>query len=378
MMHAKYSPSKLSRVLACPGSVPFSEYLDTDNKTTAYAEEGTLLHELTAECLEDEEAINGVAWEDPEHKFLVEQAVQAVHSIQNGFISYKMYQDTRVYMKGIDCNGTLDVGIIGETELGTEVHVIDFKFGGGVEVSAVDNPQGQAYIDGFMNLLGLEYMQKVKMFFWIIQPRMNKVESEQYFPHDQRYFRERLIKAIRLAESKNPPFCPGFAQCRWCPGGGVCKHRMLEVKQTVADAMQAYADMREYKTEMESIENLAKLLRLRPIMSSAFDAIYNYLFTQISRGQKVSGYKLVNGRSSRKWATGVDAFTISDLFPHIDATDLIESKTLSPAKVEKLLTKEERKALEDLIIRVEGEPTMASEDSNKEELKSSWSDLIGE
>ncbi len=51
MIHAKYSPSKLDRILACPASVPFSETLDIEGKTTAYAEEGTLLPALAAKVL---------------------------------------------------------------------------------------------------------------------------------------------------------------------------------------------------------------------------------------------------------------------------------------------------------------------------------------
>lgn len=41
--HAKYSPSQLSRIIACPGSVFMSEGIE-QLPTSPYAAEGTMLH----------------------------------------------------------------------------------------------------------------------------------------------------------------------------------------------------------------------------------------------------------------------------------------------------------------------------------------------
>lgn len=372
MIHAKYSPSKLERIIACPGSVGLGERLPPE-PSTSYAEEGTLLHSIMAECIEQwpNYDLDSINWESLEHRFLVSQCLEQLKQLLESMKKYKIYQDMRVYMRDVDVNGTLDVGIecIDHTGL-TNIHIIDFKFGEGIEVSPTDNPQGLAYLDGFCNFLKYNPLDSnqcaLPMFFWIYQPRFNKFECEQIFPDELKYFSQRVEKAIRLAEGRNPPYHPGEKQCKWCPAGAVCKARMTYVKQNAADVLSAFADQPSWDSSIESIESLSKLLKTKSSIDSAMKAIQEHLFTQLSRGHKVPGYKLVPGRTSRSWATGVNALSLSDLFPGSDITDFMESKLLSPAKVEKMLTPQDRKILAELIVRNEGEPTMASEDSVKE------------
>lgn len=368
MIHAKYSPSKLERIIACPGSVGLGEYHPSE-PSTSYAEEGTLLHSIMAECIEQwpNYDLDSINWESLEHRILVSQCLEQLKQLLEPMKQYQIYQDMRVYMRDIDVNGTLDVGIHGFMPDNTEViHVIDFKFGGGVEVSPTDNPQGMAYVDGFCHFLANSCGRKPNKFFWIYQPRFNKFECEQIFPDELKYFRQRVEKAIRLAEGRNPPFHPGDKQCKWCPAGAVCKTRITYVKQSAVDVLSAFADKNSWGNSIESIESLSKLLKTKAHINSAMSAIETHLFTQLSRGHKVPGYKLVPGRTSRSWASGIDAFSLSDLFPQFEPTDFMDNKLLSPAKVEKLLIPENRKILADLIVKTEGEPTMANEDSAKE------------
>ena len=378
--HARISPSKLERIMACPASVGLSEHLPP-SASSSYAEEGTLLHAICAECLErrPEYNLDAIQWDEPEHRFLVSQCLGEVDKILSNMVSFQLFQDTRVFMKDIDCNGTLDVGIYGWAEdksslekISPEIHIIDFKFGGGIEVFPQDNPQLMAYLDGFCDSLSHDYVANphIPMYVWIFQPRLQKFESERIFAEDLQYFRQRLEKTIRLADGRNPPFHPEHPSrpCRWCPAGAVCKHRMANVKNTAIEALEAHADIASWDNSIESIQSLATLLRLKSSISSAMEAIEHHLFTQLSRGHKVPGYKLVSGRARRQWAHGVDAFTLNDMFPQLDTLDLVKSDLRSPAQVEKLLNKEDREALAELIIRVEGEPTMAPESSVKEAL----------
>ena len=55
MAHAKYSPSKLPRIVTCPGSVQLCEGLTQSQ--SSYANEGTMLHQVVEDCLEIGELI---------------------------------------------------------------------------------------------------------------------------------------------------------------------------------------------------------------------------------------------------------------------------------------------------------------------------------
>ena len=49
--HAVYSPSRLHRIIACPGSVRLIEANGIVGKTSSYAEHGTMLHKYTEDML---------------------------------------------------------------------------------------------------------------------------------------------------------------------------------------------------------------------------------------------------------------------------------------------------------------------------------------
>ena len=375
-IHARFSPSKLERILACPASVGLSDHAPPQ-ATSGYAEEGTLLHELTAEMLElwPEHNLDAVNWETPEHKFLVSQCLDKVKELVERFQYYKIYQNLDVTMGNQEVKGTLDIGITGTTvENQFEIHIIDLKFGAGVTVFADNNPQLLAYLDGFCNqIIGPNYIDhlaafKVKCYVHIFQPRKDHFWFDPIFADELLYFKERVDKTIRLANATHPPFHPGAKQCQWCPAGAVCKARMNRAAQQAIEILDAHADVVIWNEKMADVKELGKLLAYKSFINSALDDIHHFLFTKLKMGEQVPGYKLVAGRSKRQWQDGVDAFTLNDMFPQLDTTDLVEAKLKSPAQVEKLLNSKERVVLNEVIDKIEGEPTMAPESSLKEEL----------
>ena len=391
--HARYSPSQLPRIIDCPGSVRLSDHVPPQ-PSTDYAIEGTLLHEITAECIErrPDYDLNSVSWEKPEHKFLVAECLGNLDGLLAKFVTFDMINETRVYMKDIDVNGTLDVGIFGTKANGEpEIHIVDFKFGGGVPVSPTDNAQLMAYLDGFCASIGFNYElnRDVPMFVWIYQPRMDFFDCERVFAEELIYFRRRVEKTIRLAESHNPPLRPGIEQCRWCAAGGACKARISEAVKDMNDIMAAVADPINWEDQLESVENLAKILQLKNKVEQALESTKAYLFSLLRNGKKVPGYKLVVGRNSRTWAAGVDAFSLNEQFPELDTTDLVTAELRSPAQVEKMLVADKemskadkKKALAELIISTPGAPTMALESSAKAALdttaQGTFKDVVGD
>jgi hypothetical protein len=94
------------------------------------------------------------------------------------------------------------------------------------------------------------------------------------------------------------------------------------------------------------------------------DAIESSITDKLKNGEVVDGFKLVNGRSSRKWIDDED--TISATLSEFLTEDEIYKKTiLSPAQAEKLLGKKNATAIVDLVIKSEGAPTLAFESDSR-------------
>lgn len=366
-VHHRYSPSKLQRIISCPGSVRLGDECP-EPETSIHAEEGTLLHAHMEEAMD--------LWPDPyvpdtevpEHRRLILACLQEVQAVMDGMDGdYTILNNQSVAMRDIDCEGTLDLALYNKREL----HVIDFKFGGGVEVLVDNNPQLMAYADGALAIV--EQIHKDwdgEVWLHIFQPRLDQYPMAQLFEEDLERFRRRLQQTIKLAESKNPPIHPGAEQCRWCPAGGACKARHTNAYNSAVTAFEAVADDLSVKDQFMSVEQLAKILKTRKQVEAAFANIEIYLLNQLKRSVEVPGFKLVSGRSSRKWKENVDAFLLSEQLG-MDDIDFLETKLRSPAQVEKLLDKEGKETLREFYDTVEGPLSMVSADSSKKEISGS-------
>lgn len=377
--HARYSPSKLGRIIACPGSVKLSETVP-EPPETSYAAEGTLLHDIMIELIHatdvdkvsQAEAVERIDFQNTEHRVLCSECLEKLYTeIVDTLTNPVIHQDMRVHMPGLedDVHGTLDVGVDSDTA----VHILDFKFGGGVEVDAEDNAQLMTYLDGFLSRLGIDLDTTNKeLWVWIFQPRLDKFQGVQVFKEDLLYFRKRVEKTVILAQGHYPPFRPGVYQCRFCPAGGICKARMVQVQEDAANVFSAFADLQSGASkDTMSNEKLAKILQMEEQIESAFKAIREHLFGELLAARDVPGYKLVNGRASRKWKDGIDVEDIHNLFPDLDTDDLLKVELRSPAQVEKLVPSKERSKLADLIIKIDGSPSLAAATSQKQALDAS-------
>lgn len=371
--HSDYSPSRLGRIILCPGSVSLCKGVPKQ-PTSPYAEEGTLLHgymELTLN-----------AWpNDPEITFDPDKEIDHMNAIAD-CMDYllkhvdlsedgvKIFIETRVAMQGLEeVNGTLDLAVLTKTAL----NIFDWKFGRGVEVHAKDNPQLLSYLSGILNVFtrsGNPLPKDFPMFVHVVQPRISNFQWEEVKYADLMDHSWKAERAIRLSEGKNPPFNPGFEQCRWCDAAAVCKYR---VSQTQMDVEAIYAGVADIENNRAKMEDIAELLKRKNDIEAALKQIKQFVFLELAAGGKVPGFKLVEGRSNRKWADNVTASTIMDFIDEhnfdIDSEQCLEVKLISPAKFEKHLAKKDRELLATLITKPKGALTIADENSSKPEAK---------
>jgi hypothetical protein len=371
--HSRFSPSQLSRIIKCPGSVQLSETLP-EPPESEYAKEGTYLHDVAANVLLNcinlgwslNDALDTVEWQSLEHRHAVSACLERVMERRKelGELSTLWVEqsvtcgDERVY-------GTADCVIIGKDS----IYVIDYKFGQGVEVEVKDNPQLLAYLDGTLKTLGHFGPDNPKMFMWVMQPRRNNFPCVEVTPEELEKHRETVTKAVDEAESTTPSFSPGEDQCRWCRASAVCKKRMEHVVEKAKEAFKVFADHSEdggFKAETCSTEYLASILKHKKEVVSAYEAIEKHLFVELLNDREVPGFKLVTGRGSRRWADNVDIDVLGNCVPSLDTEDILDVKLKSPAQVEAMLSSEDKKKIQELIVKTEGNLTLASDASKKE------------
>lgn len=299
--HALLSPSSAHRWLNCTAA-PLLEAKEEDTGSS-FAEEGTLAHaycskklkkflgqDTTDEDIEiallndkyhtgemDEytdtyktivlEKFNAARVETPDAKLLVEVRLNFGRYVPEAF-------------------GTSDAIIIADDMM----EVIDFKYGKGVRVSAVENPQMMIYALGAWDLFNFEYnIRRVKM--TIIQPRIdNFSEYEISVEELNAWTRDELKPKAREAYHGGAQ-TPG-EWCRFCKVRTKCK----ALAKSCMNTQEGHPDPR-----LIGKEDMAQtILPLLPIIKTWLSAVEEYSLEQALSGVEYDGYKVVEGRSNRK------------------------------------------------------------------------------
>lgn len=358
-IHGRLSPSKLPRILNCPGSLKLGEAYDEANGPPArsiYAEEGTMLHHAT------EIQILGEPMKSPYQ--LTEEQVDAVEfctdflsNLRNKLGPHTMKLEANVYLQQYDpilydCHGTSDVVL----DTGTELHVVDWKFGAGIQVFAQDNEQLMTYGLGAAEHVD-ELLSYDRVFIYCVQPRFDHIDIAEYTPAAMlKWLRTVLIPGAHEAYDSHPRYNPGQKQCQWCPAKGGCKPRHDHANEA-AKQVFALADINDNILDLEAVEEAL-------LKAESFEKLIADYRTRVAEalhnGEDVKYHKLVMGRSNRKWK---DRFQAEEwMLEH--AEDFSEvykpSEIISPAVAEKRWKKKDSKAeLQELIVKPPGKLKLA-------------------
>ncbi len=303
--HAPVGPSKASQWLECTPSVRMEEGMP--DKGSPYAAEGTLAHRLGELLLRERwEGANITAdlaeiQADPlysgdmgEHMegyadFIEERMAEAKGRCPDPRIFIEQRVDVSEYIP--EGFGTTDCAIIADGMM----DVIDLKYGSGVPVSAEDNPQMKIYGLGCYLLFSLFYdIQIVRL--TIYQPRLDSVSVWSISTEDLLSWAETELKPkAALAWAGEGECNPGEKQCRWCKAAPVCRalrdHQLEIARYEFAEPRtMAPEDIAEVLTRIPSLQAWAK-----QVEAYALDAALN-------SGASFPGFKVVEGRSNRKYA----------------------------------------------------------------------------
>jgi len=409
MAHAKLSPSSAHRWTRCPGSV--REELKYPDNSGPAALDGTRTHALLEMCLAmlemrlltgmDPELMVGMTTSDDEGSYTIDAdrakrvkvAVDHVRDL-GGVVTTERRVDPSRLVGRDDLGGTVDVTVI----VGDTVHIIDYK-DGITPVEAVENEQLVAYALGHLAGYNLpingDYPVK-RMVLTIIQPKLAMkglppITSWELSVESLLSRIGDIVVKAAATDAPDAPLVPGEKQCRFCNAKGGC----AAVNTHVMDALGMFQSIDIVQqaavtepTEMSN-DKLREVIEAAPLLRQLLEASEAEALRRMQMGQTIPGLKVVNGRGSRAWAHTEDEMVVKLKKIGIPAGALYVTKLISPAQAEKL-TWEKRDGTKvqvsdkmklqmerELIVKLAGKPTVASESDPRPAVVTDASNLFG-
>lgn len=357
--HAFLGASKAELWLNCPGSATANSQYEREE--SSYAAEGTAAHEVAQTILEscllrgfDVDGYEGADLNGkPEVTLeMLECAQGYCEYIQElmppgGTVLVEQRLDHSTWVPG--GFGTADCIVIAPDV----ITIVDYKYGKGVAVSAEDNPQMKLYALGVIQSFDCVYdFSTVRMA--IYQPRMNNVSEYTLTVADLLDWAENVVapvaaKAYKGSEEYHAgPWCQKF-----CQHAGRCR------------ALTVYcSDFVRTHGGLTAVPHLApkeylEIFQAKPLIETWLKKTLAAATDSILAGNPVEGLKVVEGRSSRKWADpeAVEQFMQAEEY---DQDAYMEpAKLMTPAALEKSLGKKKvAELLGDRIVKSPGNPTL--------------------
>lgn len=302
--HAILSPSSAKRWINCTPSALLAEA--AGSKTSVYAEEGTLAHEIAeyaltkymeggydpiiddAVPLKDEHLENPLFGVDMANfiREYCEFVIGEGYEMARADGACQMFLERKVDITDYapDSFGSVDVTL----ESYRTIHIIDLKYGAGVKVFADHNEQMMLYALGALKAAMSPNITNIRM--TIAQVRLDHYDTFEMSKGELLDWAEKVLKpAAKMAIQGIGKQVIG-SWCGFCPVKAQCRaHR---------DAI--LADFEE-KPEplLLSDEEIVDLIGKIDTYKSWIESVNKYVYDRAIQGHKWEGYKLVAGRSSR-------------------------------------------------------------------------------
>ena len=364
-VHARFSPSAANRRIHCPPSLLLEEQFEEGEST--YASEGTAGHELaehlirkylklrtkrpTSEYYTDEllSAVNEYV------SFVIGEIETARRECKQPVIVVEQRVDASEYVD--NCFGTADMVIITDKT----AHVIDLKLGKGVEVHAEENPQLMIYGLGVLHMAESLYdIETVRM--TILQPRLYNVSSWEVEPeYLKRWGEEVLRPAGAQAMIGAGEFAAG-SWCRFCRARNQCRAR--------AEHFLDMAKLDFKQPALLSDEEIADIISKADELSKWASDIYAFAQEQaISFGKHWPGYKVVEGRSNRKYTSDEEVIQAAEAAGY---KDIFRKSLIGITEMERLMGKEQfNTILGRLVYKPKGKLALVPDSDKREAVNTS-------
>lgn len=423
--HAVHNPSGAKKRFACAGSLAMEVGLPNDGND--YTDEGVAAHALASMCLKEGShpsgylgrvlhVVNGVYRPDfnpddaapmPDGDTVrsytvdVEMAgkvnvyVQSVRKFAEGAMYFDVEQQVPIgHVSGEEgATGTADVTIV--TADGEEVQAHDLKYGMGVEVSAVENPQGYYYLSGTLEKYRAQFEalgEMPKRFRFVIhQPRLDHL-SEWSCTYDELMAWQTKARSaedtaraalaskadwinvedtpvLSPGEHCKSAFCKARASCpalaRFVERSVQCDFEVMLSDTKATTAARIPTDLKELGLKFAVLDIVSDWIK--QVRARAEGALFES--NNAPEVQQALGLKIVQGKKgARAWSSPDEAIALLKKM-RMKTEEIFDLSVKSPPALEKQLAEEPKrwKRILDskLIAQADGKPSVAPLDDKR-------------
>jgi len=371
--HAKLSASGSEKWMTCTPSANLEAQFPDEG--SEFAREGTFAHELfememnyILERLTGKDyktrraALMKNAFYSQELEDYVQEAVdfaterirEIKHECKDPVIMVEKRLDFSVWVP--EGFGTGDLVIVADGI----VEVMDLKYGKGIYVDPLSNSQLRLYGLGAINELSHLYdIFRVRM--TVLQPRLHNFGSEELHADVLLDWAANEVKPLAaMAWEGRGEFVAG-EHCTSC----FCKARYTcpaRAAQAIAIAQQEFGAIEDAQPplpESLSMDRIAELLPKADMVIDWFNDLKAFALKQATEHNTiVPGYKMVEGRSNRKYSDQ-DAVAAKLVASGVPEEVIYERSLLGITAMEKAVGKKVfAEVLDGLIVKPEGKPTL--------------------
>ena len=348
--------STAKRVIACPGSVKLCQTMPP-KPSSRYADEGTLCHNIMNSVLMDNrkpedflgDTLGDITFTEELLETKVRPALRALDEIDP-------LRDMNYECETVVGFGDALPNVFGSADLlgrmGDRAIVLDWKFGDGVDVEVEENPQAMFYAAAAMRTPGAKWVfdGATEVECIIVQPTAyTPIKRWLTTPDRIRGFEYQLFASVKEALGPDPSMATGD-HCRWCAAKPVCPLLNGAADRALAAQINAL-----------DAAGIGEMLTKADLLDQWITDLRALAFQMLEKGVAVPGYKLVPKRATRQWVDPEQAQTALEGIG-LDQTELMETKLLSPAQMEKVLKKRKLSMPADLIVAISSGNTLATED----------------
>ena len=370
--HAVLSASSSERWLNCPPSARLCEAYE--DKGSDYAAEGTDAHSLCEFRLKQalgipaDDPIENLSWYNEEMEdcaagyaaYVSELLETAKQTCADPVVMIEQRVDFSRWVK--EGFGTADCIVIADGVL----NICDYKNGQGCLVLADRNPQMMLYALGALEIFdGIYDIDTVRM--TIYQPRKSNISVYEMDKADlYEWANSELTQKAQLAYEGQGSFSCG-EWCRFCKAKAECRER--------AEANLALARYEFQTPALLADEEIADILGKVDALTAWASDVKEYALQQAISGTAFPGWKLVEGRSNRKYtseAAVAAAVEGAGFNPY-------EKKLLGITAMQKLLGKSRfEELLAPYIEKPQGRPTLVRSSDKRPEWNTAKNEFMEE
>ena len=300
--HALLSASSAHRWINCTPA-PYLEAQHSDSHSDAAAE-GTAAHELAEHKLRqhldmattrpssewDSEEMDDYTDQYADH--VMAELERARNVDPAAFLAIEERLDfSHIVPDGF---GTGDALIVADDTL----TVIDLKYGKGVEVSAVENPQMRLYALGALATYGAIYdVQTIRTV--IFQPRLGNISTEEITVDELVAWAEDVVRPAAEKAAAGEGELRAGEWCRFCRHAAQCPALAAEMFAPVPTSAEHVPAAPDPDTLTDT--QIATIVAHAGELKKWLTKVESFALEQATAGRAYPGLKLVEGRSVRKY-----------------------------------------------------------------------------